>query len=123
MTFIPGLAFNGSFYRSVVAPLIGEVPHAAARLGNGSEVLGFDTERSTDHGWGPRLQVFVAADAVDGVQRAIDDGLPDEFEGWPVRYGWDAVPVQHFVRVCTLGPWLTEQLGVDASAGVTTVDW
>ena len=39
--------------------------YAAALLGPGSEVLGFDTERSTDHDWGPRLQVFLGADEAE----------------------------------------------------------
>ena len=57
--FIPGLELAGAFYREAVGPLIGDVPHAAALIGTGSDVLGFDTARSTDHGWGPRVQVFV----------------------------------------------------------------
>jgi hypothetical protein len=28
-------------------------------LGNGSEVLGFDTELSTDHDWSPRVVLFL----------------------------------------------------------------
>ena len=48
----------------MVRPLLDEafpgLRHCAARLGEGSEVLGFDTERSTDHDWGPRLQIFLA---------------------------------------------------------------
>ena len=61
---VPGLELAGAYYRDAVRPLLGGVPHSAALLGWGSEVLGFDTERSTDHGWGPRLQVFVAPDDV-----------------------------------------------------------
>ena len=37
--------------------------YAAALLGPGSEVAGFDTQRSTDHDWGPRLQVFLSDDS------------------------------------------------------------
>ena len=91
--FIPGRELAQAFYVEVVAPLVADVPHSAALLGWGSDVVGFDTERSTDHGWGPRLQLFVADDDVADLRSRIDRGLPDEFRGWPTRFGWDEVPV------------------------------
>jgi Domain of unknown function (DUF4037) len=92
-------------------------------LGAGSEILGLDTQRSTDHGWGPRMQLFVAGDDVVRLSRAIDEGLPDQFYGWPTRFGWDAVPVSHHVVVTTLGQWLTSRLGFDPRSGVSKKDW
>ncbi len=121
--FVPGIELSRAFYDEVVAGLVGAVPHAAALLGTGSDVLGFDTERSTDHGWGPRLQLFVPADSIDPVRKRIEDGLPDEFEGWPTRFGWDDVPVGHHVEVVTLDGWLAERLGFDPRQGVTTLAW
>ncbi len=50
--FDPGLTLARGFYEEVVAPLVGGIEHSAALLGTGSDVLGFDTERSTDHAWG-----------------------------------------------------------------------
>jgi hypothetical protein len=53
--FVPGIRLAGEFYAEVVRPLLeAEFPglaYAAALIGAGSEVLGFDTERSTDHDW------------------------------------------------------------------------
>lgn len=121
--FEPALQLNAAFYSEVVAPLLGDVPHAAARVGWGSEVLGFDTERSTDHGWGPQLQIFVAGEAVDDVRRVIDASLPETFRGWPVRYGWDDTAVDHRVNVTTLGEWFTRRLGVDPANGLSATDW
>jgi hypothetical protein len=115
--FVPGLELSRSFYEEVVAPILGETPHSAARLGWGSDVLGFDTERSTDHGWGPRLQVFVEQPF------EIDAQLPEEFRGWPVRYGWDDKPVEHHVEVTRLGTWLEGTLGFDPRAGLEARDW
>jgi hypothetical protein len=121
--FVPGIELARAFYEEEVAPLVGDFPHAAALLGTGSDVLGFDTERSTDHGWGPRLQVFVAREDIAAVAQMIEEGLPDEFCGWPTRFGWDDVPVAHHVRVCVFEDFLVEQLGFDPRGGVGVVDW
>lgn len=86
--FVPALELNRAFYEQAVAPLVQRWSHASARIGFGSEVLGFDDERSTDHGWGPQLQVFVSPVDVEPAQNAVDEGLPEAFCDWPVRYGW-----------------------------------
>jgi hypothetical protein len=87
-------------------------------------VLGYDTAGSVDHGWGPRVLVFVHSDAdVRRVVAAVDAGLPDTYADRPVRFGWDRVPARHWVTVTTLPAWLRDHLGVDASAGMSTVDW
>ena len=121
--FVPGIELARAFYEEVVAQLVGDTPHGAALLGTASEVLGFDTPRSTDHGWGPRLQVFVRRADGPRISRAIDDGLPVEFQGWPTRFGWDDVPVSHHVVVTTLGDWLQARLGFDPRTGIATRHW
>ncbi|HSP73641.1 MAG TPA: DUF4037 domain-containing protein, partial [Gaiellaceae bacterium] len=118
-----GIELARAFYEEVVALLVGGTPHAAALLGWGSDVLGFDTERSTDHGWGPRLQVLVEPAEVEPTLRRIEAGLPDEFHGRPTRFGWDAVPATHHVEVAPPGEWLAGRLGFDPTAGVSTGDW
>jgi hypothetical protein len=47
-TFEPGAALSNAFYDDVLRPLVGDLPHAAGLLGPGSDVLGLDSERSTD---------------------------------------------------------------------------
>lgn len=121
--FVPGLELARAFYEEAVAPLLGDVPHAAALIGWGSDVLGYDTERSTDHGWGPRLQVFVGPGDVVLLQAEIEAGLPEDFQGWPTRFGWDAVPVTHHVTVTTLPDWLRAWLGFDATEGISYPQW
>jgi hypothetical protein len=122
--FTPGLELARTFYEEVVAGIVGDTPHSAALLGWGSEILGFDTERSTDHGWGPRLQIFVAdGDVARGLADRVDSALPDEFRGWPTRFGWDDHPVIHHVEVETIGDWLEDNLGFDPRGGMTTRDW
>ena len=52
MSFLPGLELCRRFYAEIVRPLIEQhfpdLPYAAARIGPGSDVLGFDTEMSMD---------------------------------------------------------------------------
>jgi hypothetical protein len=115
--FLPGRELARAFYEEVVAQILGDTPHSAAFLGYGSDVLGYDTERSTDHGWGPRLQVFTES-TID-----LDPLLPETFRGWPVRYGWDDHAVRHRVDVTPLGAWLEERLAFDPRRGIETSDW
>jgi hypothetical protein len=121
--FVAGRDLARAFYEEVVGPLINDVDHSAALLGTGSDVIGFDTERSTDHHWGPRLQLFVAEGDLEAVRAVVDAKLPETFLGWPTRYGWDDVPVSHHVEVASVGPWFHEHLGFDPRSGLTTLQW
>src|SRR4051794_24859797 len=121
--FISGIALARAYYGECVAPLVGAVPHAAALIGFGSDVLGFDTERSTDHGWGPRLQLFVEESAVEPLRELLEGGVPQTFRGWPTRYGWDEVPVSLHIEVATAGAWLRAWVGLDPADGVSTLEW
>jgi hypothetical protein len=122
-SFMPARELCGAFYDEAVRPLLVGRPHSAALLGWGSDVLGYDTERSTDHGWGPRLLVIVDQAEVETVSTLLDDQLPELFRGWPVRYGWDNVPARNHVTVTSMPTWTLDQLGVDATVGMSRVDW
>jgi Domain of unknown function (DUF4037) len=131
--FLPGLELSAAYYGEVVAPLLaGEFPglaYAAARLGQGSEVQGLDTERSADHDWGPRL--LIALDGPDAAQAGevtalLAGRLPARFRGYPTAYPLTANPgggARHRVEVAGLGEWLTGWLGFDPRGGVTLLDW
>lgn len=120
---VPGAELSAAFYVEVVVRLL-QVPHSAGLLGWGSDVLGYDSARSTDHGWGPRVVVFLREpDEAAAVEASLDAHLPERFRGWPVRFGWDDVAVRHHVTVTTLPTWLHGQLGVDATADLRTRDW
>ena len=83
--FVPGLRLAGEFYAEAVRPLLdAEFPglrYAAALLGPGSEVLGFDTERSTDHDWGPRLCVFLGDEDAERLAGPVDEMLAGRLPG------------------------------------------
>lgn len=133
-SFIPGIELARDFYAEVVRPLLDQafphLPHSAALLGPGSEVLGFDTERSTDHNWGPRLQLFLTADDTASHASEITDlltsRLPASFRGHPTRFVDTQEPDRppgHHVEVAELGAWLSVWLGFDPRLGVATLDW
>jgi hypothetical protein len=132
--FVPGVRLAGEFFAEVVRPLLeAEFPglgYAAALVGAGSEVLGFDSERSTDHDWGPRLLVFLEDEEAERLGVAVDEmlgrRLPEVFGGYPVAFGVTRDPgsgIGHRVGVFGLGGWLAGQLGFDPRGGVTVPDW
>ncbi|MBL7257771.1 DUF4037 domain-containing protein [Paractinoplanes lichenicola] len=130
--FLPGVELSRHFYAEAVRPLLGDLPHAAARLGPGSDVLGLDTPRSTDHDWGPRLELFVDTD-IGPLSAMLSARLPKRFRGWSTHFeppgarvrsmaGTDG-PVDHYVTITPFPAWCHAQLGFDPAAGVTTGDW
>jgi hypothetical protein len=131
--FIPGLELARQFHAEVVGPLVGrsfpELRYSAALIGWGSDVLGFDSPRSTDHNWGPRLQIFLApgdASRAGEISALLARRLPAVFRGWPTAFP-DVTEAsderRHWVEVTELGPWLDGQLGFDPRHGVTLLDW
>jgi hypothetical protein len=74
--FVPGLELSRAFFGEAVQPLLAKhypnLIHSAGRLDTGSDVLGFDTPRSMDHWWGPRVTVYLReADYSDGLRDEI----------------------------------------------------
>ncbi|ROP72732.1 DUF4037 domain-containing protein [Curtobacterium sp. PhB115] len=119
---VSGLALARAFYTDAVAPLV-RAPHAACLLGEGSEVLGFDTERSRDHEWGPRVQIFVASEHIDGVRERMRE-LPPRFNG--LDTAWFSLAtgtVAHHVEVTTLSDWTVAALGIDPRDAMDAATW
>jgi hypothetical protein len=132
--FVPGLELAGAYYAEVVRPLLDEefagLPHAAALIDAGSEVLAFDTERSTDHDWGPRQQILLADDAppglADQVGAMLSRRLPPAFRGYPTAFAvtrQPGEPARPQVDVAGVGRWLRGRLGFDPRSPVATADW
>lgn len=140
--FLSGLALSRLLYADAVLPILTQaypdLPHSAALLGAGSEVLGFDSARSTDHDWGPRLLLFLAPEDVAAhgaeIHRLLAERLPKELRGYPTHFRManervghmDRTdgPVNHRVLTLDVGSWLKGQLGVDPTAGSLTLrDW
>jgi hypothetical protein len=123
--FIPGIDLARLLYVEQVRPLLDEyfpgLPHSAALIGPGSEILGFDSPRSTDHDWGPRLQLFLPDTEGSTGQPAAVSGmlaerLPAELLGYRTVFaasGAAAETASHWVEVAGLRAWLTGRIGFD----------
>jgi hypothetical protein len=144
-TFIPGLDLNEHFYHDVVRPLLDthfpKLPHSAALIGYGSDVLGYDTALSTDHNWGPRLQLFLAPadyathrDALDQLLRrqlphtflgyAVNFSEPDLADGGTQRMAAGSVKeVRHLIEIKTIADYFRRYLGRDPFAPLASIDW
>lgn len=91
--FIPGLDLCRTLYEEAVHPLLNaEFPslaHSAGRIGEGSDALGFDTPMSMDHGWGPRVELFLSEEDFQKFAKALYSslmaGLPSSFRGFPLK--------------------------------------
>ncbi|GIL25006.1 DUF4037 domain-containing protein [Actinocatenispora comari] len=142
VAFVAGLELARGFWRDAVRPILDDVlpgvAHSAGRLGSGSEVLGFDTARSADHEWGPRVQLFLSERDLAAHGQRLDAAfaarLPKTFRGYPTHFeatGENGIgtmretdgPVRHRVEVTDPHGWFVGQLGFDPAEGVTTADW
>jgi hypothetical protein len=143
--FIPGIELCRRFYREAVRPVLdAEFPglkHAAALIGPGSEVLGFDTEQSTDHHWGPRAMLFFGeedyAREKDRLFEVFRWRLPHSFLGYPTNFAQpvpedpgtrllkptESGPVDHRVEVYTVPGFARDYLGFNLADELTTADW
>lgn len=145
MTTLNGIQLSEGFYFEAVRPLLEQyfsgLPHAAALLGNGSEVLGYDDGTSTDHHWGPRVQLFLRpedyATAAGPLHALLAERLPKRFGGYPTNFsepdphdhGVQRLqevgdgPVNHRVEVLTPAAFVLQQLNYNLAQPLQPLDW
>ncbi len=140
--FIPGLELCESFFNEAVKPVLAnaypDLEYSAAHLGVGSDVLGFDTPQSMDHGWGPRLLLFLKESEFNEYHEKIDqllrENLPYEFKGFPTNFTTHedgslkmtpitSGPVNHAVKISTVSEFFTEYFGLFPSEDFSIIDW
>lgn len=143
--FIPGLRLGEIFYQEAVAPVLAahfpDLRYAAALIGHGSEILGFDTEMSSDHHWGPRLMLFLTDTDYDpyaeSIRETLRHHLPYSVAGYPTHWSTPDPddngvqhprlihegPVNHRVEVFTVRGYCEHYLGVDPRDGMAAADW
>lgn len=118
--FLSGRELSRRFYQEQVRPVLhidfSGLPHSAALLGPGSEVLGFDDEMSKDHNWEPRVLLFLQdgdwARYGEAVERSLTEKLPERYAGHPTQFS-----------VSTLRAFLQEHLDLDIDSGIEARDW
>ncbi|HKY44565.1 MAG TPA: DUF4037 domain-containing protein [Pyrinomonadaceae bacterium] len=141
--FVPGLKLSKFFYEREVKPILDRafprLPHSAALIGWGSEVLGFDTRVSRDHHWGPRVLLFLSeTDSPklrDKISEVLSAELPYEFLGYSTNYSKPepngvrhlvkikSGPVDHMISIYTVRSFLKSRLGFDLKRRITIADW
>src|SRR5215813_5951380 len=92
--FIPGLELSRLFFVEAVKPVLDadfpDLRYDAALIETGSEVLGFDTEMSRDHHWGPRVTLYVSADdhahVAEAINQAMRRKLPYDIHGYATSF-------------------------------------
>ncbi len=146
MVFRPGHELSAALYEHLAPVIAQELPdlrYAAALIGRGSDVLGFDTARSMDHDWGPRLSLVLAKrdyrEHAEGVLDLIEEHLPQHIDGVAVdqhpaaqQPGGETTHNNtagrsrpHGVTVWTLDELTADVLGLDGVSGgaVDTATW
>jgi hypothetical protein len=137
---LKGLELSRRFYFEAVQPILQrrfpDFVHAAALIGHGSEVLGYDDEQSRDHEWGPRVKLFVRAlGPADEIREALANELPKEVGGFPTHFaptdeeGIVAITevaagqVDHRVEIFVLHDYVLAELGVNPLERFDHADW
>ncbi|MFC7458079.1 DUF4037 domain-containing protein [Brachybacterium sp. GCM10030267] len=128
MTAGGGAELSQAYFEDLVQPLLTrhapQLGYAAARLGSGSDVLGFDDAQSRDHDWGLRLTLLVEGDRADPIDALLERELPRTWRGLPTRFAttWDP-QVRHRVEVASAADFARSRLGLDPARGLTVLDW
>lgn len=138
----PGIGLSKRFFEAHVAPVLAThfpaLHYAAARIGLGSEVLGYDTPMSADHDYGPCVQIFLPTTAfphtANAIMQALNRTLPGTIEGWNVRYPTVMRPSKdkadeamlgsdHGVEFYTLEAWCDRFFGRQFASELTPAEW
>jgi len=140
--FVKGMVLAERLYHEGVKPVMerrfSEVRYSAARLGRGSDTLGYDTPLSADHGWGPTVEVYLSAGDHERYAGAIVEvmgrelprevaGVPTHFdstseeEGKPARA--ESGPVEHRVKCIDVDTFVVSYRPFNPNRGITALDW
>ncbi|GAB6988745.1 DUF4037 domain-containing protein [Paenibacillus pini] len=122
MTYIKGIELSKRFHFEFVEPLVSKhfpsLRYASALIGAGSEVLGYDTEMSADHDWGPRVLLFLQEQQnsmFEEIFQCLKSNAPEEFYGF-------SVDLKQTV-ITSLPRFLKGKLGADISKELQSMDW
>jgi hypothetical protein len=143
--FLPGLDLNRQFFQQVVKPLMDQhfpgLRYSAGLVGEGSDVLRFDTPQSMDHNWGPHVRIFLSEADFQTKQARIDrmlrNHLPVTFLGFPTNFTKKdeqtylvqqmsfvkEPPVNHMIQFFTVRSFFEHYLGINPYKRLNYKDW
>lgn len=143
--FLAGRALARTMYEDAVQPLMRVhalgLPYGAALVGPGSDVLGYDTERSMDHDWGPRLTLFLSEQDLAAWSGRLDEmflrELPPTVAGFPTRFREFAddpgvvqmatrdedAALSHRVRITAVSAFMQDTLGIGTLDELDVATW
>ena len=139
--FMKGQILCEAFFLEAVQPLLAahfpQLVYSAGRLGSGSDVIGFDTARSRDHDWGPRLNLFLADEDLPlrgQIDKLLAEKLPLTICGYPTNFARhddgslnmvaiDKGPVNHAVKITTVKAFCESYLGYYPEDEVPELQW
>jgi hypothetical protein len=141
--FISGRELSRRFYEEAVRPLLDEhfsyLLHTAAHMGKGSDIIGLDTEMSTDHDWGPSVHIFLRdkdAHLAESIREVLSHQLPHTFYGYPVNFAESPIDpgtyitqmssddvVNHHVFPMTVRTFLWYHLAYNIDHPPDVADW
>lgn len=140
--FVKGLELSERLYHEGVKPVMArqfpDLRYSAARLGRGSDTLGYDTPTSMDHGWGPTVEVYLSADDhasyAEQITEAMRHELPREVAGVPTHFDStsqeqarpvpaESGPIEHRVICVIVDSFVVSYRPFNPNRGITALDW
>lgn len=140
--FVKGMMLAERLYHEGVQPVMErrfpDVCYSAARLGPGSDTLGYDTPISMDHGWGPRVEIYLSpadhGQHGDQIAEVMRREMPREVAGVPTHFdsasheegkpAWlECGPIEHRVNCIDVDTLVVSYRPFNPNRGITVLDW
>jgi len=135
--FIKGKALSELFFNELVKPLLKKhypnLKYSAGLLGRGSDVIGFDTVRSMDHDWGPRVLLFLSKEDYEQkkqISAMFSKQLPCTFRGFSTNFRMPdekgvngSKKIKHRIEIFSIDSFFKEYLHFDIKKDISAYDW
>ncbi len=137
------MELSRKFYTEAVEPIIRKafpnLKYTAGLIDYGSDVLGYDTNVSQDHQWGPRLSIFLSEEDICVVSEKLDkvlsEKLPPTFYGFSTSFSGTKEDyirhmeisqegnIKHIIRIHTLEEFFMQHLGLNINDKLDNFNW
>ncbi|MCK5629027.1 MAG: DUF4037 domain-containing protein [Nanoarchaeota archaeon] len=140
--FIKGKKLSELFFNELVKPLLEKhypnLKYSAGLLGSGSDVIDFDTARSMDHDWGPRVLLFLSKNDLKKktqISEMFSRELPYTFRGFSTHFGASddkgikvsekisKGKIHHRIEIFTIESFFKEYLNFNVKQDISVYDW